>query len=172
MRLAVFRYEHGVVSQNGRAFAPKQVDNSIARHAKQPRAHLLHRFHQPVSSNQFIENFLKNVFGVAIIRDVLADELAQPSLFPRNHFGDPPVLIGGGSAGAKHFFHPPHVDEFARRNIVEPKSKNRCLRVTLLSRQNGALTGHILHMNCLFVYDITRYAENDFPCCFRSRSFP
>jgi hypothetical protein len=67
---------------------------------------LLHRLHQTVSSNQFIEDFLKNVFGVASVRDAGANELAQPCLFPRNNFGDPPILIGSGSAGAQHFLHP------------------------------------------------------------------
>jgi hypothetical protein len=105
--LAVLRYECGVVYEVGRTFASKQIDNPIPCHTKQPRTDLLHRLHQTVSSYQFVEDFLKNVFGVATVGDTGADELAQPRLFPRNNFGEPPILIGGGSAGAKHFFHPP-----------------------------------------------------------------
>ena len=75
MSLAVFRYRRGVVSQNDRAFTSKQVDNSVACYAKQPSAHLLHRLHQTVSSNQFVEDFLKNVFGIARVRNAGAVDM-------------------------------------------------------------------------------------------------
>jgi len=67
---------------------------------------LLHRFHQPVSIHEFVENFLEDVFGVAIVRDALADELAQPSLFPGNRFGDSPILVGDDPVSTQHFLHP------------------------------------------------------------------
>ena len=52
----------------------KQIRDAVARYPEQPRRHLLYRLHHPVGFDQFEEDILKNVLGVAFVGDTLCAE--------------------------------------------------------------------------------------------------
>jgi hypothetical protein len=60
---------------------------------------------QAVSFNQFVEDLLENLFGVAWVWYAAADEVAQPRLLPRDHFGDPLVLFKHHLIESRRFVH-------------------------------------------------------------------
>jgi hypothetical protein len=53
----------------------------------------------PIGLNQLEEDFLKNVFHVAVVADAPPDEIPQAWSFSLHGFRDPPVLLALCSFG-------------------------------------------------------------------------
>ena len=85
----------------------EQVRDPIARHAKQPRADVLNRLHQPVRLDELVEDILQDVFRVVDVGHPSADEVPQPRLLPPDCFGDPLILFGSHPVYALRLTHLP-----------------------------------------------------------------
>ena len=55
----------GGIAEAFRPFFAEQIDDAIARHAKQPAGDVLDRHEQAIRFQQLVENVLQNVLGVA-----------------------------------------------------------------------------------------------------------
>ena len=71
----------------------EEIDDAIARHAKQPAADVLDRHQQAIRFHELVEDVLQNVLSVAQVGDAPANEVAQPGPLSLDHFGDPLVLF-------------------------------------------------------------------------------
>ena len=69
-------------------------DDPIARHAEQPRTHLLDGFRQTVRRHELVEHILQDVLRLARIRHVPPDEIPQPPALARNRFSEAFILLG------------------------------------------------------------------------------
>jgi hypothetical protein len=67
--------------------------DAIARHAKQPAGDVLDRHQQTVRFHERVEDILQNVLSVTRVGHAPANEVAQPGLFPPEHFGEPTIPI-------------------------------------------------------------------------------
>ena len=77
MQLEDLSIRHCALTEGLRAPAAKQIHDPIARHAKEPPAYMLDRFHHPVGFEQFEEDVLQDVFGLSGICHITANEAAQ-----------------------------------------------------------------------------------------------
>ena len=99
-------------------FPAKKVGNAVPGYAEHPRRHLLNRLHHPVRFDQFVEDVLQNVFGIAGIRDTLADEFSQSGVVASDRIRDALVRLSHQPLPSQRLVHH-SCRRRKRRNIFE-----------------------------------------------------
>ena len=69
------------------------INDAVTRYAKQPASDMLDRHQQSVRLYQPVEDILENIFRVARIRHVPADEVEQPGSLPLYQFGNALIFL-------------------------------------------------------------------------------
>ncbi len=67
--------------------------------------YLLKRFSEPVCVHQFVEDFLKYVFSIAIAPNSRTDKLPKARLFSPDYVRQPPILLSRNSVGSQDSLH-------------------------------------------------------------------
>jgi hypothetical protein len=94
---AVFFCARGMAADRGRQrlrllFA-KEIGDAIAGHAKEPGACLFYRLKEPVGGDEFVEDFLQDVFGFGLVGHAPANEIREASAIASRSFEDAAIVF-------------------------------------------------------------------------------
>ncbi|CAN0641034.1 hypothetical protein BCEP27_10657 [Burkholderia cepacia] len=84
----------GQIGQRLLLLLAKAVDDTVARRAEQPRAHLFDGRRKPVSLDELVKHVLKDVLGIVRVANPTPDEAHQPRSFTHHYRGDVAVWVG------------------------------------------------------------------------------
>jgi hypothetical protein len=84
---------------------PEQIGDAVARDAEQPAGGMVDRHQQPVRFDQFGEDLLQDVLGIARVGHAPANEVPQARLLAADDTGDPIVLFSRHSHGVCRRLH-------------------------------------------------------------------
>jgi hypothetical protein len=96
-------YARGMAADRGRQslrllFA-KEIGDAVAGHAKEPGARLFHRREKAKGRDEFVEDLLKDVFGLAGVGHAPTDETGEAGAIASRSFEDAAIVFAHVSRG-------------------------------------------------------------------------